>query len=262
MPRLRLTLQYDGTAYAGWQVQRNGPSIQAAVQQAFATLQLGDVPVTGASRTDAGVHAAGQVCHVDVERAFDSPARLVRGLNGVLARDIRVLDAAEAAPDFHARHDATAKTYRYLIATESAPPLLRRAVWEYGMPLDVALMTDAAAALRGEHDFGAFQAAGGGQDDTVRTVFDVRVGPAAYAGMTAQDVPLLAFDICANGFLYKMVRSLVGTLVDMGASRLPADTLHARLQDQRREKAGRTAPARGLSLCRVSYAPGPHSLAP
>lgn len=262
MPRLKLTLQYDGTAYAGWQVQPNGPSIQAALQAAFATIQLGDVPVTGASRTDAGVHATGQVCHVDVAQAVESPETLLRSLNGVLPRDIRVSRIDSVADDFHARYHATAKAYRYLICPHQAmAPLLRHVAWHHPAPLDPALMARTAETLPGTHDFRAFQAAGSDVEGTTRTMFDVRCGPIAHPGLAPADQPLLAFDICGDGFLYKMVRALVGTLVDLGARRLPADALEARLRDGDRDAVGRTAPAHGLTLRWVDYGPGPHTVA-
>lgn len=257
MPRLKLTLQYDGTDYAGWQVQRNGRSVQATLQGAFETVRLGRPPVTGASRTDAGVHATGQVCHVDAP-AIESPGRLARSLNGVLPRDIRVLHVERVAEDFHARHHATAKEYRYLIApTNAVPPLLQRAVWRHPAPLDVDLMRAAAAALVGRHDFAAFQAAGSDVRDTERTLFTVALRDAHFPGLTAADAPLLAFDLCGDGFLYKMVRTIVGTLVDIGTGRLPPDAPPRIIASRDRDQAGPTAPAAGLCLCRVRYGAPP-----
>lgn len=254
MPRLKLTLQYDGTAFVGWQVQANGRSIQETVQGAFETIRLGRVPVTGASRTDAGVHATGQVCHVDVPEDAPDLRRLHRSLNGVLPRDIRVQQVERAAPDFHARYAATSKEYRYLVApAREVPPLLQRAVWHHPAPLEVDRMCAAATALVGTHDFAAFQAAGSDVTETVRTMYSADFVDAHYPGLTAEDGALLAFDIRGSGFLYKMVRAIVGTLIDIGTGRLEPNALPAILAGHDRNRAGQTAPARGLCLCRVRY---------
>ncbi len=259
MPRLKLTLQYDGTDYAGWQVQANGRSIQATLQGAFETIRLGRVPVTGASRTDSGVHATGQVCHVDLAEEA-APARLTRSLNGVLPRDIRVLAVEPVAAEFHARHHATAKDYRYLIApAQAVPPFLQRAVWRRGAPLDTDRMRAAAAYLVGEHDFAAFQAAGSDVTDTVRTIYSAEVQAVHFPGLTTADAPLLAFDIRGTSFLYKMVRTLMGTLVDIGTGRLEPDAMAHILASRDRGQAGQTAPACGLCLCHIHYAPVPAS---
>ena len=249
---IKLTLAYDGTAYVGWQRQPNGPSIQALVEDALAPIEGRPVTVAGAGRTDAGVHALGQVASVELSTAID-PETLARALNATLPPDVRVLAAEEAAPGFHARFSATGKTYRYQI--RQAPvvsPFEHRYVWHLPRPLDAAAMARAAPALEGRHDFASFQAAGSDVATTVRTVTAVRVetrAPAAPPDMGA----LLVVEVDADGFLRHMVRTIVGTLVEVGAGRRPPSDMAALVEARDRSRAGATAPARGLSLVCVAY---------
>ncbi len=249
---IKLTLAYDGTDYVGWQRQPNGPSIQALVEGALAPIEGRPVTVAGAGRTDAGVHALGQVASVELSAAID-PETLARALNATLPPDVRVLEAAEAAPGFHARFSATGKTYRYQIRqTPFVSPFEHRYVWHLARPLDVAAMADAARAFEGRHDFSAFQAAGSEVATTVRTVSGVRVE--THAPAAPPDAGLLVVvEIDADGFLRHMVRTIVGTLVEVGAGRRAASDVAALLQARDRGQAGATAPARGLMLVRVAY---------
>lgn len=241
---LKLTVAYDGTRFCGWQRQDNGPTIQAALEDAFLPL-LGVTPVVhGAGRTDAGVHALGQVASVETDTPHPVAA-IQRALNIRLDPDIRVL-AVDAMPrGFHARFDAIGKTYRYRLATPAVvSPFAHRYVWHVPQRLDAAAMQAAAHQLLGRHDFSAFQSTGSEVADPIRTLsrIDVR----------RQDDELLV-DVHGDGFLRHMVRAIVGTLVDVGAGRRAPASLPALLASRDRGQAGDTAPARGLTLVSVDY---------
>src|SRR5215470_16834116 len=216
---LKFTLAYDGTRFVGWQRQAEGESIQGLLEEALARFEGAPVTVHGAGRTDAGVHALGQVASASV--TFTHPtATVVRALNAQLPEDIRVLDVADAAPDFHARFSARAKTYRYQIrAGTVGDPFTRAFVWQLPEPLNVAAMTDAAAALVGRHDFAVFQSAGTEVASTVRTIVQSEFST------TERPERLLVYEITADGFLRHMVRAIVGTLVDIGRGWRPAESI-------------------------------------
>lgn len=245
MRTLRLTVAYDGTQFCGWQRQDNGPSIQAALEDAFLPL-LGVTPVVyGAGRTDAGVHALGQVASVEVYTPHPA-ATIQRALNIRLDPDIRVLDVADARDGFHARFDAIGKTYRYRLAIGGVvSPFAHRYVWHQPQPLNLPAMQVAAEALLGRHDFSAFQSTGSFVTDAVRTLdrMDVR----------RQDDEVIV-EAHGDGFLRHMVRAMVGTLVDVGAGRTDPGSIAGLLAARDRGLAGDTAPARGLTLVSVDYA--------
>lgn len=248
IPRvLKCVVAYDGTAYQGWQRQAAGPTIQAALEEAFVPL-LGEAPVvTGAGRTDAGVHALGQVASVRVTCPHDTAA-IGRALNARLPPDIRVQRVDDAAPEFHARFSAVGKTYRYRIVTgEIASPFERWFVWHLPGPLRLAAMQQAAAVLAGRHDWASFQAAGTDVDDTTRTITAVDVREADDG---------VVIEVRGEGFLRHMVRIMVGTLVDVGAGRRAPDTMADVLAARDRRAAGDTAPACGLTLVSVDYPAG------
>lgn len=248
IPRvLKCVVAYDGTAYQGWQRQAAGPTIQAALEEAFVPL-LGEAPVvTGAGRTDAGVHALGQVASVRVTCPHDTAA-IGRALNARLPPDIRVRRVDDAAPEFHARFSAVGKTYRYRIVTgEIASPFERWFVWHLPGPLRLAAMQQAAAVLAGRHDWASFQAAGTDVDDTTRTITAVDVREADDG---------VVIEVRGEGFLRHMVRIMVGTLVDVGAGRRAPDTMTDVLAARDRRAAGDTAPACGLTLVSVDYPAG------
>ncbi|RMF19265.1 MAG: tRNA pseudouridine(38-40) synthase TruA [Deltaproteobacteria bacterium] len=242
--RVRATIEYDGTAYAGWQVQPDQPTIQGELERALRIALGRPTAVAGAGRTDAGVHALGQVA------AFDAPDetdlyRLRASLNGLTADDISVVELARAAPDFDPRRDARARTYEYTIVSGRPPsPLLRDRSWHVFPRLDHALLERLASRVEGEHDFSAFRAANCESPTTVRRVFD--------SSWSARD-GVYRYTIRANAYLKQMVRVLVGTMVDVCLGRMREAEFAALLEGGDRRKAGRTAPARGLTLVRIEY---------
>jgi len=237
-------LSYDGTEFRGWQVQPDAPTIQGAVLEAAQRFLGADARVTGASRTDAGVHALRQTASLTIAAPLDAIA--VRGaLNAALPPTIRVLSAAEAAPGFDARRAALGKRYAYLVDNGAvAAPLWRRVAWHVPAPLDVAAMRTALVALRGRHDFSAFCAAAGADAPPVCTVH------ALHVIRRRQHVALL---VSADRFLHHMVRTIVGSAVEVGRGAQRPEWLGDVLVSRARVRAGPTAPAHGLVLVRVRY---------
>lgn len=247
MRTVKLLIAYDGTAYCGWQRQANGPTIQAAIEDAFAPL-LGVTPtVTGAGRTDTGVHALGQVASVRITSDLGVDA-IRRALNVRLAPDIRILSVEDAAADFHARFAALGKTYRYrVVTTEIVSPFDRWFVWHLPARLNLEAVRAAAAHLCGRHDFVVFQSAHSSVTETVRTITRLAIHPTGDGFFV---------EVHGDGFLRHMVRAIVGTLVDVGAGRRDPDSMPALLRSRTRHQAGDTAPASGLTLVSVDYPPG------
>lgn len=247
MRTLKLTVQYDGTDYVGWQRQPNGTSIQALIEDALEPIEGSRVTVHGAGRTDAGVHALGQVASVTMQASLDT-FTLARALNAVLPQDVRIVGAEVAPAGFHARFSAVTKTYEYRIV--NAPlvsPFIHRYAWHVVQPLAIEPMREAAAALVGLHDFAAFQAAGSHVDSTERLIERLE-----WEDGGGYDLPLV-MRISGDGFLRHMVRNIVGTLVEVGTGRWPAPCVAEILASGDRTLAGPTAPARGLFLVRVDY---------
>jgi tRNA pseudouridine38-40 synthase len=245
VPVVKLVLEYDGTRYVGWQVQPNGPSIQAEVERALATLHKAPRRVTAAGRTDAGVHARGQVVSFPEERPLPLTA-YVKGMNALLPDDIAVRAATLAPDGFDARRSARGKRYRYAIENlETRAPLSRLQAWQLFGRLDVPAMREAARHLVGRHDFAAFQAADCASEHAVRDVF--RLDVLGEAGGRIEVV------VEATAFVKHMVRNLVGTLVDVGQGKRPAASMPALVASRDRKKAGRTAPPQGLCLEEVFY---------
>ena len=246
MRTLKLTVSYDGTRYVGWQRQAEGNSVQGVLEEALARFEGRAVTVQGAGRTDAGVHALGQVASVQVTFTHDT-ATLLRALNAQLPEDVRVRAIEECGDEFHARFNATSKTYRYLLRNAAiSDPFERAHVWHIPQPLDVAAMQRAAQLLVGTHDFAAFQSVGTDVSGTVRTIVRSTLELRDTSG-------LLAYEVTGNGFLRHMVRAIVGTLVEVGRGWREADSMATLLQGRDRGEAGRTAPAHGLFLVRVDY---------
>jgi tRNA pseudouridine38-40 synthase len=242
----RLTLEYDGTDFEGWQRQPEGHrTVQASLEVALARVTGEPVRVTGAGRTDAGVHALGQVASASLATRLDEE-ELARALNAVLDPDLSVVDLARAPQGFHARFDARSKLYRYDIwNAPSRSPVRERFVLGWRSSLDVDAMRRAARQLVGRHDFSSFQAAGSDVRTSVRELrrLDLR----------GQSGGLLRFELEAGGFLRHMARSLVGTLLEVGRGRRDPDSMSRVLAARARAAAGPTAPARGLTLVRVDY---------
>jgi tRNA pseudouridine38-40 synthase len=244
---LKLTLQYDGTNYVGWQRQPMGQSIQALLEDALAPIEGSAVTVHGAGRTDAGVHALAQVASVNLEASLDE-ATLGRALNAVLPEDVRIIRVEEAAPDFHARFNARAKTYEYRILNAPfADAFMFRYAWHIPQPLDFDRMREAAIPLIGRHDFAVFQGTGSTVHSTERTIEGIE-----WQAGGSFDRPLV-LRVTGDGFLRHMVRNIMGTLVEVGARRLAPDRMPEILESRSRAQAGRTAPARGLFLVTVRY---------
>lgn len=244
MRNVKITIEYDGTDYAGWQIQPNGTSIQEMVQLAIGAITgEDDVKINGSGRTDAGVHAAGQVANFTT--GSDIPAAdLVHAINSKLPDDIAVIDAADVPAEFHARFSAKSKTYRYSILNRAArSPLDRRRRHFVRRPLDVAAMQAAAKHIVGEHDFAAFQSKPDGKP-SVRRITELTIDA---------DGDEIHITVSANGFLYNMVRAIAGTLIEVGLGGHDAESIAALIESRDRSAAGATAPPQGLCLLRVEY---------
>lgn len=246
--KLRLTIAYDGTDYAGWQLQTSGTGVQELIERAWSEMIPGQHRLHSSSRTDAGVHAEGMVAHIEFpkERFRLTMRNVVLGLNAKLPPDIRIVAAARAPKHFHARFDASGKQYRYQVWNHCAMnPLLRRYAWQVPRSLSLPVMREAAGKLVGTHDFRSFAATHSYEIlDTVRTLRRVDI---------RRSGPLLTFLIEGDGFLYKMCRGIVGTLVQVGLGRFTPLQVSEMLAAKDRRMAGMSAPACGLVLYKVFY---------
>lgn len=244
MTRLKLTLEYDGTAYAGWQRQPNQPTVQGAIEEAIRSIAQTAVSVVGAGRTDAGVHALGQVAHVDLDHPM-SPSEWLRALNAVLPQDISVIAVDPVPDEFHARYSARGKLYEYRILNRRERSALERGrSWHVSAPLKTVAMAEAAHLLVGHHDFSSFEGAPTDNENPICHLHGIEV-------TASQD--RIRIEAYADRFLKQMVRALVGTLVDVGAGKRTVDSVREVLEARDRSKAGKTAPAHGLFLVRVDY---------
>lgn len=244
MRRIRTILSYDGTNYVGWQTQPNGVAVQEKVEQAIFEVTGERASLQGSGRTDSGVHARAQVAHFDTAARMGAD-KFAIALNTHLPGDIRVLYSEETDPAFHARFSAKEKQYRYFVQTgPHADVFLRKYALHAYMPLDLDLMNKAAALVVGTHDYSAFMSTGREVESAVRTVTLSR---------WEKQGNLLVYSVQGNGFLYNMVRILVGTMLGMGSGRLPADAMEKALSSLSRKDAGPTAPPHGLVLWRVKY---------
>ena len=246
MKRILLTVEYDGTAYSGWQRQMNGLAVQQVLEEALSSACAHPVTVTGSSRTDAGVHARMQMVHFDSDCSIP-PDKYPFVLNNLLPDDIRVQDAREVPQDFHARFLTSGKTYTYrILNNRHGSALQRNYCWHVPVPLDVKRMMEAVLTLQGEHDFFAFQAAGGTARTTVRKI--------ECADLSSSGA-LITLLVTGNAFLYNMVRIIAGTIVEVGLGKRETDCFTRAFMSRNRLDLGMTAPASGLELTEVFYPP-------
>lgn len=244
MKRIKLTVAYDGTDYCGWQVQLNGITIEEVLNKALSRLTGEEIAVTGASRTDAGVHAEGNVAVFDTSSTIP-PERFACAVNPLLPEDIVVVQSEEVPTDWHPRRQASVKTYEYRILNREMPdPLRRRDAWHVSFPLDKEKMCLAASYFVGEHDFRNFCNIHTGAKTTVRTVFSLDVERAG---------DLITLRISGNGFLYNMVRIITGTLVEAGRGFRSPESVKELIKGENKGKTGATAPPQGLVLKSIEY---------
>ena len=243
--KFKLVIEYDGTGYHGWQRQKSDRSIQAEIEKALTVMTRQALTLAASGRTDAGVHALGQVAHFTCETAIE-PGTFHLGLNSLLPDDI-VIKACERVPDtFHARYDARRKIYRYRILNRQVPTALdNRYAWHIRKELQIGAMQAAAAQIVGQHDFKAFEGTGSPRASTVRTIFRAQLNQEAEG--------YLIFEIEGDGFLRYMVRNIVGTLVEVGRGKITPEAFKSILESKDRDRAGATAPPQGLFLVSVDY---------
>ncbi len=243
--RILLTIEYDGTEYAGWQRQDNAMSVQQRIEEAVLAATGQTVAVVGAGRTDSGVHALAQCAHMDIDTTIP-PEKLSYALNLVLPCDIRIKESRRVPDDFHARRNAHSKHYRYTIYNAQHDCAIDRHICAHvRLPLDVESMKAAASYIKGRHDFACFQAAGSTpMKDTVRTITELDVNRAG---------DYITIDVKGTGFLYNMVRIIAGTLIEVGAGRRSPASIACVIESKKRENAGATAAAKGLMLVSVNY---------
>ena len=239
----KLTLEYDGTDFVGWQYQTNGRSVQEIVEKALSQILREEIKVVGAGRTDSGVHAKGQVASFTLESSLDCNA-IVRGLNGVLPDDVAALDVKDVADGFNARYDAKSRSYQYVIVNRPSV-LSRRFAWVIGYKLDIDAMRGCLDEIRGTHSFESFC-----KVDSNVEHHRCAVLHASWEERAEQE---FVFEITANRFLYGMVRALVGTMVDIGRGHTPQSSFKQILESKDRRNAGVSAPSKGLFLIHVDY---------
>ncbi len=246
----KLLIQYDGTDFRGWQVQPGERTVQGELQRVLSLLEDAEVYVCGSGRTDSGVHAEGQVANIKLQRPF-TPERLRSAINGNLFRDLRILQVEKMADDFHARFSAKSKTYVYrVINAPVISPFWSRYAHHEARPLDVNQMNEAAKYFLGEHDWTAFSAAQSDSENRVRNITDFTVETVWDTRAQSQ---IIEFRITGEGFLRYMVRSIVGTMLEVGRSEKDFDTIQTAIVSGDRNLAGATAPAHGLTLLKVFY---------
>lgn len=244
MKRIKLTAAYDGTNYHGSQIQNNGETIEGVLKRELSALLQEEICLTGASRTDAGVHARGNVFVFDTESRIP-PEKFVFALNTRLPEDIRIQASCEVPADFHPRHQDTVKTYEYRILNRKLPLPQERLYAHFTYEtLDLEKMRQACTYFIGEHDFASFCAAGSQVESTVRTIYDLHI---------TKEGEILTISITGNGFLYHMVRIIAGTLLKVGKGETAPEKIPAIIAGKDRNLAGPTAPAKGLTLAKIKY---------
>lgn len=244
MKRIKLIVAYDGTRYCGWQVQPNGETIEGVLNRALSDLLKEDIKVTGASRTDSGVHSLGNVAVFDTESRIP-PEKISFALNQRLPEDIVVQDSCQVADDFHPRHCDSRKTYEYRILNRKFPmPTRRLDTYFFYRNLDLELMRQGASFIEGTHDFKSFCSANSPVEDTVRTVYSVKV---------EREESIISIRVQGSGFLYNMVRIIAGTLIQVGLGEIKPEEIPGILEAKDRSAAGPTAPAHGLTMIGIEY---------
>lgn len=245
MQRWKATVSYDGTLFAGYQVQPEGRTVQSEIESSLAKMHKGrPIRISASGRTDAGVHAIGQVIH------FDSPLNIAaerwqKALNALLPGDIRITGIESVESDFHARYHAQKKEYHYRLLTAAEPDVFRRHyAYHFPYPLDVTAMEEAMQAFLGTHDFTSFSSARSAVEDKVRTIYSFDLD------INGDEI---VFKVCGSGFLYNMVRIMVGTLLDAGQGRIKPQEIEVMLNERDRSAAGKTAPPHGLYLYQLTY---------
>lgn len=242
--KYKITISYDGTEYGGWQVQPNRKTIQELIQDALKIILRADCPITGSGRTDAGVHARGQTAHFSYEVPFEIPP-FQYSLNALLPSDIRILKIDPIDEDFHARYNVKKKIYHYhLHLSPVQSPFHYRYRTQIHAPLNLNLLEESLPHLTGTHDFSAFRGAGCGSKDPVKTLYRIEMVPEEGG---------IHIEFEGDGFLYKMVRNIVGTLLQIASEKRPVSDLPKLLKSKDRKQAGPTAPAQGLFLHEVRY---------
>lgn len=242
--RIKLVIEYDGTFFHGWQIQKNLPSVQGEIEKAILRITGEKVTVTGSGRTDAGVHAYGQVAHFDTESRIPAE-KFAIVLNTVLPPSVAVISSQEVSSDFHARFSAVKKTYKYKVLNRPMrSPIMDKRAWHVPVSLDMERMNKAAAYFLGLHDFSAFCASGHSVTDFVRYI---------YASEWSEEDGCLVYTVTGNGFLYNMVRIMTGTLVEVGMNKRAPESIPELLDKKNRRQAGITAPPHGLYLWEVFY---------
>ena len=241
----KITIEYDGSNYHGWQRQADEPTIQNEIENALMTMTQKKVTLIGSGRTDAGVHAFGQVANFHCDTTL-GPDVFQKGLNSLLPKDIVIKDCVQVPENFHARYDATSKTYHYRLLNRAIPAaIFRQYAWHIQKKLDLEAMRNAIRYIIGTHDFRAFEGAGSPRSNTIRSIMN--------ANLIEMDDGYLVFEIKGDGFLRFMVRNIMGTLVDIGLGKITVDDFNRIFESKDRNDAGITAPAQGLFLVQVEY---------
>lgn len=243
MRNIKITIQYNGANYCGWQKQPNSLGIQGTIEKAIYEITKEEVKITGSGRTDAGVHAFGQVANFKLMSSIPT-SKIPNALNAKLPKDIAVIACEEVPEEFHSRYSAKGKRYRYLIYNSAyRSPIYKDISYQVKYELDFEKMCTEAKSLIGTHDFKGFMSSGSSVSDTVRTIYDIE--------LTKED-DLIVMEVEGNGFLYNMVRIIAGTLVDIGRNRI-TESLEDVINSKSRSRCGHTAPAHGLFLKKVDY---------
>ncbi len=257
MRHIKCVLQYDGSDYSGWQVQKKGKTIQGIIEDAVYSVTGERTRLTGASRTDAGVHALQQVAVFKTQSKLE-PQMLKRAINANLPQDVRIIDAGECGSDFHPRHSAKNKKYSYIISFPGAYSIfLRRYSWQmpYELSRNVGIMRESALCLIGKHDFSSFRGSGCNSKSQVRTINNIEISDYSSIDFMSLrfNAPIVKISIQADAFLRHMARNIVGTLVEVGRGRVSPSSLPEILKLRDRRSAGPTAPAQGLFLEKIEY---------